>query len=370
MKKSILNFTFIVLLIFFNSSAFAQQKGANGLLGGLPEGLSINGYVDAYISYDNDKGNLLRQFSAIAPFRDEFRLNLVMASLRYEAKKIRGNLALQFGDIPKVNWPQAPNEYLQYIQEGNIGISPGKNYWLDAGYFLTHIGGESIIPQYNFFESLSLCTHYEPFYQSGLKFSYTGKKFYGAVMILNGFNVFADNNKNKSFGLQLGYIPNKKMDITYNNVTGNEMPAGTPGRTRIYNNLVVKIYPAKKLDVILCGDFCTQEQSKITDSSASASMFSGFLSLRYRVAKKISVSARAEIFQDKDGILSGIFTGSNSSLTGLKASGFSLGVEYAPTDNAYFRIEGRYLTTDSNQKIFFESKDSRVEAILSGGIEF
>ena len=31
----------------------------------------------------------------------------------------------------------------------------GKNSWLDAGYFITHIGGEGIIPKYNFFTSLS-----------------------------------------------------------------------------------------------------------------------------------------------------------------------------------------------------------------------
>src|SRR5437899_12345 len=146
MKNSILQLTLFVLIIF-NSAAFAQQKASSGLFGGLPEGLSINGYVDAYISYDNDKGNPLRQFSAIAPYRDEFRLNLVMASLRYEAKKVRGKLVIQFGDIPKINWPQAPNEYLQYIREGNIGFSPGKNYWLDAGYFVTHIGGEATIPK-------------------------------------------------------------------------------------------------------------------------------------------------------------------------------------------------------------------------------
>ena len=241
--------------------------------------------------------------------------------------------------------------------------------WLDAGYFLTHIGGEGLIPMYNYFQSFALCTYFEPLYQSGVKLSFTGKNFYGALMVLNGYNVLADNNMNKSFGLQLGYKAGTKADITYNNITGNEMPSGTPGKTRIYNNLVIKLFPAKKLDVILCGDLCVQEKSSL-DSVSSGTMFSAFVSLRYKASKHFSVSARGELYQDKDGILSGIITDSDGNLTGLKASGVSIGVEYNPLSNSYFRLESRYLIADSKQKIFYESKTNRAEVILSGGIEF
>jgi hypothetical protein len=172
--------------------------------------------------------------------------------------------------------------------------------------------------------------------------------------------------------MQLGYKPNDKLDLTYNNIIGNEMPTGIEGRTRIYNNLVIKFYPGKKTDVVLCGDYCMQEKSKIDDAAASGSMFSGFLSVRYRLAKHVSVSARGEIFQDKDGIFAPLSIVGNET-TGLKASGFTFGVEYNPTDNSYFRIESRYMITDTNQKIFYdgtELKNNRVEAIVSGGIEF
>jgi opacity protein-like surface antigen len=356
-----------MLSIIFTS---AQEKEKKGLFAGFPEELTLSGYVDAYIAYDNDKGNPVRQFSAIAPYRDEFRINLAMIALRYSSKQIRSNVALQFGDIPKLNWPQAPNEYLQYIQEANIGVSPYKNSWVDAGYFLTHIGGEGLIPKYNFFTSLTLCTYFEPFYQSGIKYSYTGKKFYTSLMLLNGFNVLADNNKNKSFGLQLGYKPNDKVDFTFNNITGNEMPTGTEGKTRIYNNLVIKIFPSKKLDVILCGDFCMQEKSKIDDATASGSMFSAFASLKYRATKKVALMLRGEIFQDNDGVMSPVYMLSDSTFSGLKAFGVSVGTEYNPTSNSYFRLEGRFLSSDSDQKIFYESKNTRAEVILSGGIEF
>lgn len=385
----------LCILIFSNSAAFSQDKPEpktevspekkaakatqkeneknsekkHGIFAGISEKLTIEGYADTYVSYDNDKGDFLRKFSAIAPYRDEFRMNMVMLAMRYSSKRVRGTVAIHFGDISKINWPAAPNDYLQYIQEGNVGVSSGKNVWIDGGYFLTHIGGEGIIPMYNYFQSLALCTYYEPVYQSGIRLSYTGDKFYGAAMVLNGYNVFTDNNKNKSAGLQLGYNFGK-VDITYNNIIGNEMPAGTEGKVRIYNNLVLKFYPGKKLDIILCGDFSTQEKSQISDSTATASMFSAFLSLRYKPAKKFSMSLRGEIFQDKDGFLSGVITDSDGKLTGLKASGVSFGVEYNPVKNSYFRLETRYLMTDSKQKIFFENNNTRVEVILSGGVAF
>ncbi|NOS86300.1 MAG: porin [Ignavibacteria bacterium] len=370
MKCKLNFFLLIIVLMTGISITFAQEKERKGLFAGFPEELTLSGYVDTYIAYDNDKGNPVRQFSAIAPYRDEFRINLAMIALRYSSKLIRSNVAIQFGDIPKLNWPQAPNEYLQYIQEANIGVSPGKNSWVDAGYFLTHIGGEGLIPKYNFFTSLTLCTYYEPFYQSGIKYSYTGKKFYTSLMVLNGFNVLADNNKNKSFGLQIGYKPNDKADITFNNITGNEMPTGTAGKTRIYNNLVIKLFPSKKLDVILCGDFCMQEKSKIDDAEASGSMFSAFASMKYRASKNVSLMLRGEIFQDKDAIMSPAFLLSDSTFSGLKAFGVTGGAEFNPTSNSYFRLEGRYLATDADEKIFYEQKNNRLEVILSGGIEF
>ncbi len=360
--------TIVLVTGIFISSA--QEKEKKGLFAGFPEELTLSGYVDTYIAYDNDKGNPLRQFSSIAPYRDEFRINLAMIALRYSSKIIRGNIGIQFGDVPKLNWPQEPNEYLQFIQEANIGVSPGKNSWIDGGFFITHIGGEGLIPKYNFFTSLSLCTYYEPFYQSGIKYSYTGKKFYTSVMILNGYNVLADNNKNKSFGLQIGYKPNDKVDFTFNNITGNEMPSGEEGKTRIYNNLVIKIYPAKKIDIIICGDFCLQDKSAIDDSTSPGSMFSGFVSLKFKPSNKISLMLRGEFFQDKDAVMSPVYPVTGETSTGMKTYGVSAGAEYNPTANSYFRLEGRYLSADKNQQIFYDSKNTRSEVILSGGIEF
>jgi hypothetical protein len=363
MKQSILFILSCLTLI--NACVLFSQESSSGLIHGLPDGLSLNGYVDFYIAYDNDKDANPRSFSTIAPYRDEFRLNMAQISVKYANEKVRGIISVHYGDMPRINWPSDN----QYIQEANAGFSPVKKMWIDAGYFITHIGGEGIIPIYNFFQTLSLCTYYEPIYQSGIKVSYTGKKFYGALHILNGFNVFTDNNKNKSFGLTLGFKPNDKMDFTYNNIAGNEQPTGAAGKLRLYNNFVFKFYPAKKVDVILCGDLCYQEKSKIEDSTAAATMFSAFASVKYRVIKKFSISLRGEYIQDKNGLMTGLFRDTDNNYSGLSALGVTGAIEYNHTENFYIRLESRYLTDDKH-KIFYNDSKSKTEVILSSGLLF
>jgi len=373
MKKSntrlaqliVICFTIVITSFSYNSDVRSQTEPS----------FKVSGYVDTYYAYDNDKnGTSLRQFSAIAPIRDEFRINLAQITGKYSSDRIRGIVTLQFGDIPKYNWPQSPNEYLQYIQEANGGFRASKNLWVDFGYFLTHIGAEGIIPKNNYLSSLALTTYYEPFYQSGIRVSYDfSEKVYGSLYLLNGFNVFADNNKNKSGGLQLGVKPNKNLEIIYNNIIGNEQPAGIPGKTRRYNNLVFKYAVSKQLDILLGGDFCFQEKSKLTDSTSSASMFAGLLTLRYKLSPKFYLVTRGEIFQDDNGIMSGTFTNSNGKLTGLKATGVAFGIEHRPIDNGYIRVETRYLKTNDDLKIFSDGvnpRDSRTEVIFTTGVEF
>jgi hypothetical protein len=330
---------------------------------------SVSGYVDAYYSYDDDKnGNSLRQLSSTAPFREEFRVNLAQISLKYNDEKIRGVVTAHYGDIPQVNWPASP---LQFTQEAYAGFSPETGLWIDAGYFLTHIGAEGLYPKNNFLTSLALTTYYEPFFQSGVRVGYDfSSKFYGCFHLLNGYNVFADNNKNKSAGITLDFKPNPNVEIIYNNIIGNEITLPAEGKTRIYNNLVLKFFPSKKLDILVGGDFCMQENSKIDDSTAYGNMFSALASLRYKFSKKISASLRGEVHKDKDGIMSGVFVDSSGNPTGLKAYGITFGIEIRPVEKAYFRIESKYLIAEKDQKIFYNNKNTRFEAITNVGIEF
>lgn len=350
--------TFVVFMFTSLTVLFAQDFTK----------FSVGGYVDTYYSYDDDKnGNSQRQLTSIAPFREEFRLNLAQVTVKYNDEKVRGVVTAHYGDMVTVNWPASQ----QFIQEAYAGFSPRKGLWIDAGYFLTHIGAEGFAPKGNLLTSLALGTYYEPFFQSGIRIGYDfSDKFFGCFHLLNGYNVFADNNKNKSAGITLDYKPNSKVEIIYNNIFGNEMNTGTAGRLRIYNNLVLKFYPAKNLDVIIGGDIGFQENSKLDDTAAYANMYSASASIRYKFSKRVSATVRGEIFNDNDGFLSGIFTDAKGKSTGLKTYGVTFGIEVRPVENAYFRVETRYLSADPDQKIFFDNKNSKFEVITNAGIEF
>ena len=355
----------LIFSIFLINSVFSQTDSSIRLLGNLPDGLKINGYVDTYYSSDNDVGNYLREFSAIAPYRDDFKLNYVSLGARYSSERFRANAVIHFGDVPNVNWP-ADN---RYIQEANIGFMPLKNFWIDAGYFLTHIGGEGVIPKNNFLTSLALCTYFEPFYQSGARLSYDfSDKLSAQLHIINSYNVFSDTHKHKSGGIELDYKPSVKVEVIYNNLLGNENSfTDNVQRLRFYNNLVIKVNPSSRLGMIICNDFCLQEKSALPVRNSSAGLFSGFVSARYNITKKLSVAARGEYYLDKNGILSGTYLSGTDSV-GLKAYGFTLGLEYDPVSFGYIRIEARYLKTENN--IFTSGKNNRTEGIISAGAEF
>ncbi len=355
----------ISILFLLFKLANSQENSQAGLFKYLPDGLKINGYVDMYYASDNDEGDYLRQFSAIAPYRDDFKLNYVSLALRYTSENFRGNAVIHFGDVPNVNWP-ADN---RYIQEANIGFMPAKNFWIDAGYFLTHIGGEGVIPKYNYFTSLALCTYFEPFYQSGIRLSFDfSDKISAQLHVINSYNVFSDNHKHKSGGVQVDYKPFDRLEVIYNNLIGKETPRpDNVSRLRFYNNLVLKLTPSKKIAVIVCSDFCTQEKSGIVYPTASSIMYSGFASIKYSFVKKFSVSGRGEYYSDKDGILSGTYF-VNSDTVGLKAYGISLGLEYNPVEFGYIRLETRYLK--AVDAVLSNGKDNRLEGILSLGAEF
>ncbi len=356
---------FVTIILIVTSLQIKAQDNTSIL--DYLKNFKLNAYVDAYYAYDTDKDNSLRQLSALSPYRDEFKVNIAMISLAYNSDKIRGIASFHFGDIPQVNWPS--NE--KYLQEANIGFSPFKNFWIDFGYFLTHIGAESALPKNNFLTLQSVGTYYEPFYQSGLRFSYEfSDKFSASLYLLNGYNVFADNNKNKSAGVQFIYSPLKNLSFSYNNLIGNEQPSSLPGKTRFYNNFVVSYSPSQKVDLLAGVDYCYQEQSKITSPSDGAGMISALISGRYKFTPKFSTGLRFETYNDPDGILSGTFTDSDGKLTGLGTFGITLGFEYKPVDQVYVRLEGRLLNNKSGQNIFYENKNHREELLLNMGFMY
>lgn len=362
MKNIKLFLSILVLVGIFTDNGFSQENDISKYF----KNFSINAYIDTYYSIDNDKsaGSNPRMFALFSPYRDQISLNIAQLSLKYNDEKIRGTFTMHFGDIPDVNW--APVTRTKYVQEANVGFSPVKNLWIDGGYFLTHIGAESF-PRYNFFSSFSLPADYEPFLQSGLRIGYDfSEKFSASLYALNGFNMFEDNNKNKSVGMQLNYKPLSELNIVYNNIIGNEQPTGIQGKTRMLNNLIFNVYPHEKIDIVAAADYGLQEESSLSDPSKTAYYYGASVAGRYRFSPNYSASIRGDFFQDLDCVVSLPLNNGK----GVKANSLSLGLEYKPVEKAYVRFEYRYIMMDGEQTIFEDNSNTRSEATITFGFDY
>src|ERR1043165_1089031 len=127
MRKAILSVLSLVISLL-SISAFGQ----------LPAGLNISGYADAYLAYYTDSlpSGAFQQFPTYAPRSGQIGLNIAQLSVTYKTDRIRSNITLHYGDIPRSAW--SPD--FRVIQEANAGIHLHKKLWVDMGFFRTHIG--------------------------------------------------------------------------------------------------------------------------------------------------------------------------------------------------------------------------------------
>ena len=234
--------------------------------------LTLSTYIDTYFAgYDNDIGQEDFQPFITAGSRDNsFGINVAQLGLKYEHKKIRGNIVLHYGDIPQATWSGDFNT----MQEANFGVKLCDGLWLDAGFFTTHIGTESFLPKNNLLSHTAYLTFNEPFYQAGARLSYdAAEDWYYEVWALNGYNDFVDNNDAKSVGALINYNITQNTSITYTNLYGRESEDGFDReQNRLYQNIYLNHHWNEKIFLIVGFDYGTQTNSALENTSRTASM--------------------------------------------------------------------------------------------------
>ena len=361
MKKIFYASLFLFIFIYLFSSLLNAQESDSSAQ---TKKLEVSAGIDVYYTFSSDKNNNPEIYPAVSSYINEFRLNLARVSLKYNYVKTRGLFTIHYGDIPEINWK--PYTKFDFIQEANIGFSPVKNLWVDAGFFQTHLGIEGW-PADNFLSSNALVSVSEPSIQSGVRVMYDfSDKVSAGIHILNGFGIYEDNNKNKTFGVQIIYNISNSVQFNYNNLIGNEMPAGVAGKVRQFHNFIVTGNPFKKLEYQAELDIGSQENSKLQDSNSTAYLYGGLLSLRYHFNPQISLTLRGDYYQDLDGILSGLI----NDKTGLKGNGVNLGFEYKPVEKSYVRLEYGFLRLDDSQRVFYNNDNQRHSLTLSFGLVY
>lgn len=333
--------------------------------------VTISGYTDVYYATFSDESpsEALQPYTTASPRSDRFGLNVAQLSINYQASRVRSTVTLHYGDIAQATWSETFNA----VQEANIGLMILEDWWLDAGFFTTHIGTESFLPKNNLLSSTAVATFNEPFFQSGARISYEGSENFSAQLhVVSGYNFFLDVNDAKSVGVLLSYNLSEEWSLTYTNLLGREsLDNLQPEQLRFYHNLYFNGTLGEKLRIIAGGDLGTQTNSQLDDGNATALMFNALATIRYQFTPAWSITARGELFSDSEGFISGTLPTELGGEQGLQLTGLTLGAEYRPTDNSYLRIEGRSLATDDALTLFDQGTDNtRLEWMVTTGIYF
>lgn len=361
-----LKIMFLLLLSLFWNKSMGQNKDSTATF-------KISGYADAYYArYSDSVGpGKYQKFPAISPRSNSFGLNIAQLTEQYTAERLRSTVTLQFGDLPSSAWSPVFN----YIQEANVGYRMCKNFWIDAGFFKTHIGTEALLPKDNITSSASVITCYEPWWQSGIKLSWTpNDKFSVLVFIENGYNEYVATNNKKALGMAFNYALGLKGSIGYYNFIGDATPDSikTP-HLRFLNNIVFTYAFTKKFKMIIGLDYISQQNSSLSDSVKSAFVYSSIITLNYKFTHILGIYARMETFNDANGMLSGVIINAQNKATGYILSGYTAGAEWKPSENSYLRLEGRKIIMDKDQEIFWtngKATNYRTEVMINMGIWF
>lgn len=330
--------------------------------------VNISGYIDSYIALDNDKlaNNEIsdsRQLTYLNPYKNQLSLNIAQISLETSFKNIRGTFALQTGDFVNLAYGNTRNPILQ---QANIGYNLFDKFWIDAGYFLTHIGGESVLPKDNWLSSHSIVTLFEPFFQSGIRASYEAEKFNAQLHLLNANGLYEDNNDNKTFGVFLSYKITNNFFVSYANIIGNEEPLDSMSKTLFYNNIVAQYNVSEAFCIKGQFDYATKEKARLDESSnelKNGSLMGVSLTTHYQFVQQFGTTLRFAYTNNEDEVFA----------PAIKGMAITLGCEYKPTDYSYIRLEGSFINmSDDKFKIFTnnnnEPESSRMEVMLNFGL--
>lgn len=314
--------------------------------------LTLNGFVDAYYSYD-----LAKPLNHEKPLfiynhnrHNEITINLALVSLSFKDSTKRANLGLMAGTYPQYNLATEP-ELLRYIYEANVGVrlARARELWFDAGILPSHIGFESAISKDCWTLTRSLLAENSPYYEAGVRVSYKSlnQKWYIAALALNGWQRIkrVDGNNTPSFGTQVTYTPTENLSINSSTFIGNDKPDSI-SKWRYFHNFYSIFQLTKRLSLTTGFDVGMEQKSK---GSAGVNIwYSPVLIARYNATDKVLVAARAEYYNDKHGVI--ISTGTPN---GFKTFGFSANIDYTIRKGVLYRIEARSLR--SGDKMFVGS---------------
>jgi len=267
-------------------------------------GLDLNFLFDAYVNGSfnaPDSGfNQLRNFDYRANMA---HVNLAKITIDRASAPVGFHLGVGFGEtLSAIHSTDRAPEALKYFEQAYISFKPKSWHGveIDAGEFTTWAGAEVIETNSNWNYSRSLLFAWAvPYYHFGVRATAPIGKFTAGVQVVQGWNNVYDNNSGKTVGLTGAYAW-KKVTWTNNYYVGPEKTGTSKGLRHLYDTTVL-VTANEKLSYYVNFDY-----GRDRNLGSGASQWTGIaVAGRYSVGKKFALAARAEYFDDVDGLATG-----------------------------------------------------------------
>jgi hypothetical protein len=183
----------------------------------------------------------------------------------------------------------------------------GRGLRLDVGKFFTYLCYEVVDSYSSFNDNASRSFAFTlgtPATHTGLRMSYPfTDKVSGLLVLVNGWDDAIDNNKVKSVGLQVSVAPTPKLSLFFNWMGGAEEKDNDSDRRYLYE--ITGTY--KATDRVTLGFdalYGTEQNAAGPDQNGTWDGIAGYL--RFQATDRFALSLRAEVFDDRQGVRSGV----------------------------------------------------------------
>ncbi len=297
-----------------------EAKKHDGLLKFLKD-VEVSGIVDGYYSYNNNKIDMFTQGRAFDVRHNAFSLQLAKLTLQKANSKdspLGFRIDLGLGEtvdrIISVSDSSRNDGTKHVLQAYASYVAPiGSGLTIDFGKFYTPVGAEVIETKDNFNYSRGLLFAYGPYYHAGFRAKYAfNDKVALTGFLLNGWdNIFENNvagNAGKTIGFQIGLTPSKKFALTQTYLAGPEAPlANAPAISARDNwrhiaDTVATVFVTDKLSLL--GNFVYGSDGDNNGQRGKWTGLAGYF--KYAFNDRFAFSPRFEVFNDKDGLRTGV----------------------------------------------------------------
>lgn len=357
-----------------------QGISSTGEKGGLPtlnlpsglQGLAMSGYVDTAYEFNFNRpatpagGNKGRVFDVNSNSFTPHAAELVFEKTPSDASPIGFRADLFYGDDAEVIHSTglgnggAPTDSFDLQQAYVTYHAPiGNGLDLKAGKFVTLLGAEVIESPSNWNYSRSFLFGYAiPFTHTGVLATYPlgewGSTTWGLV---NGWDLVDETNSFKTILGNITLTPVKGVTLATNLITGAEV--GTNNRDdRTVLDLVATWQPLDKLT--LMANYDNGHQSNLlhrtntgTRGSDSANWSGVALYAKYDLTDKWLLAGRWEMFNDPDGVRTGLTAFDGVGVDGVRLSEYTLTSQWQLYTHLLARLEYRH--DSSTEKVFLEN---------------